>query len=155
VRAETASGQQVNPETYLDVEHGQLPIQAGLATYPAPGKVSAPDVAIAGAWDGETERITAAAAGAQIVLGMHAQSVNLVLATATGKPMDAVVALDGQPVPVNERGASLHVDAQGRTVVTISAPDMYRLVNAPGVEDHELQVVAEQPGLEAYDFTFG
>ena len=86
---------------------------------------------------------------------MHAQSVNLVLATATGKPIDAIVTLDGRPVPVNERGASVHVDATGRTVVTVTAPDMYRLVLAPGVEDHQLRVVAEQPGLEAYDFTFG
>ena len=43
----------------------------------------------------------------------------------------------------NQRGASIHVDAQGRTVVTVTAPDMYRLVLAPGVEDHQLTVVAE------------
>ena len=39
--------------------------------------------------------------------------------------------------------------------MTVTAPDMYRLVLAPAVEDHQLTVVAEQAGLEAYDFTFG
>ena len=39
--------------------------------------------------------------------------------------------------------------------MTVAAPDMYRLILAPGVEDHELTVTAQQPGLEAYAFTFG
>jgi hypothetical protein len=81
--------------------------------------------------------------------------VNMVLGSATGKRIDAVVTLDGGPVPANRRGASLHVDASGRTVVSVTAPDMYRLVVAPGVENHQISVVAEQPGLEAYSFTFG
>ena len=86
---------------------------------------------------------------------MHAQSVNLVLASATGKPTEAVVTLDGGPVPVNARGADIRVDATGQTVVDVTAPDMYRLVLLPDVEDHQLRVVAAAPGLEAYAFTFG
>ncbi len=155
VRAETASGAQVNPETYLDVQHGELDIRAGTATYPAVGRLAAPQVGIAGRWTGEAEKITSAAENARIVLGVHAQTVNLVLATATGKPMDAIITLDGGPVPASERGSDVHVDAAGRTVVTVKAPDMYRLVASPKVEDHQLVVVAVQPGLEAYDFTFG
>ena len=88
-------------------------------------------------------------------LGVHAQSVNLVLASTTGNRLDVVVALDGKPIPVNERGADVHVDSTGHTIVTVNASDMYRLVLRPGVEDHQLTVVAKQPGLEAYDFTFG
>jgi hypothetical protein len=49
----------------------------------------------------------------------------------------------------------VHADSQGRTVVTVTAPDMYRLVAARGVEDHRLTVIAAGPGLEAYAFTFG
>jgi thiol-disulfide isomerase/thioredoxin len=155
VKAETASGQQVNPETYLDVQHGQTNAQTGVHVYPAAGKLAAPDTALEGAWTGEDEKVTSAGAGATIALGMHAQSVNLVLASATATPMNVVVALDGRPVPLQSRGADIHVDAQGRTVVTVTAPNMYRLVLAPTVEDHQLTVVAEQAGLEAYDFTFG
>jgi thiol-disulfide isomerase/thioredoxin len=155
VKAETASGQPTNPETYLDVEHQQIGASAGVHAYPANANPVAPAVALEGSWNGENEKITSASVGAAIALGVHAQSVNLVLAPANGKPTDAVVTLDGRPIPVNERGSDIKLDATGRTVVTVTSPDMYRLVAAPGVEDHQLRVVAEAPGLEAYDFTFG
>jgi thiol-disulfide isomerase/thioredoxin len=155
VNAETASGQAVNPETYLDTLHADLDVRPGVATYPAVPANFAKGVAVSGTWEAQEEKILARARGAQIVLAMHAQSVNLVLATATGKPIDVVVTLDGKPVPADERGDSLHVDGQGRTVVTVTAPDMYRLVLAPHVEDHRLAVTTTAAGLEAYDFTFG
>jgi thiol-disulfide isomerase/thioredoxin len=155
VTPETASGQPVNPETYLDVQHGMIGAQPGLKVYPVAGRLVPPAVALQGPWTGANEKVTSAAAGSQIAIGARAQSVNMVLASATGKPMDAIVTLDGAPVPVNRRGASVHVDANGRTVVSVTAPDMYRLVLAPGVENHQLLIVAEQPGLEAYSFTFG
>ncbi len=156
VKAETASGQSVNQETYLDVQHQQIGAQPGVHRYTAGATQTQPgSVTLTGTWNGADEKITAAAPGATIALGVHAQSVNLVLATATGQPLDAIVTLDGRPVPVADRGSDITVDATGRTVVRVVAPNMYRLVLAPGVEDHQLSVVAEQPGLEAYDFTFG
>ena len=155
VTPETASGQPVNPETYLDVRHGGIGAQTGLKVYPPAGKLVPPDTVLQGAWNGADEKVTSAAPGAGVALAARAQSVNMVLASATGKPMDAIVTLDGGPVPANRRGASIHVDASGRTVVSVTAPDMYRLVLAPGVENHQILVVAEQPGLEAYSFTFG
>jgi hypothetical protein len=69
--------------------------------------------------------------------------------------MQAIVTLDGRPVPVADRGSDIRVDATSQTVVNVSAPNMYRLVLAPNVETHQLRVVAKQAGLEAYDFTFG
>jgi thiol-disulfide isomerase/thioredoxin len=155
VNAETASGQAVNPETYLDTLHADLDVQPGVRTYPPVPANFGKGVAVSGTWDAQEEKILARAPNAQVVLIMHAQSVNLVLASATGKPIDAVVTLDGKPVPAGERGESLRVDTQGRTVVTVTAPDMYRLVLAPSVEDHRLAVTATAAGLEAYDFTFG
>jgi thiol-disulfide isomerase/thioredoxin len=156
VTPETASGQPtVNPETYLDVSHGEITATAGLKVYPPAGRLVPPATALQGAWTGTDEKMTSAAAGASVALGARAQSVNMVLGTATGKPIDAIVTLDGGPVPADRRGAGIHVDANGRTVVSVTAPDMYRLILAPGVENHQLLIVAEQPGLEAYSFTFG
>ena len=155
VRAETASGQAVNPETYLDVSHGEIGAVNGLHVYAPANTLTAPAVALSGPWTGSDEKVTSAAGGATIGIGVHAQSVNLVLATATGVPMEAIVTLDSRPVPVADRGADIRVDATGQTVVNVTAPNMYRLVLAPGVEDHQLNVVAKQAGLEAYDFTFG
>ena len=77
------------------------------------------------------------------------------MSTKTGKPIDAVVELDGRPVPAADRGSSLHVDGNGRTVVTVQAPDMYRLLLNSTVSDHILTISATAPGLAAYDFTFG
>jgi hypothetical protein len=127
----------------------------GQHTYPDPGNPVPPEVALGGAWTGALEKITSDAPGAKIVAGVRAQSVNVVLASATGRPVDAVVLLDGQPVPANARGASVHDDGTGQTVVTVTAPDMYRLILTGPVEDHTLTIVARQPGLEAYSFTFG
>jgi thiol-disulfide isomerase/thioredoxin len=159
VKAETASGQPVNPETYLGAGDAQRPSDIGAETgvheYPANATPTPPAAVLEGSWNGAAEQVTAVNAGSAIALGMHAQSVNLVLASATGKPVDAIITLDGRPIPVSERGASVHPDATGRTVVTVTAPDMYRLFLAPGVETHQLQVIAAQPGLEAYSFTFG
>jgi thiol-disulfide isomerase/thioredoxin len=155
VTPETASGQPVNPETYLDVQHGMIGAQLGLRSYPVAGNLVPPATELEGPWTGANEKVTAAQPGATVALGARAQSVNMVLGSATGKPMDAIVTLDGGPVPANRRGANVHVDANGRTVVSVTAPDMYRLFLAPGVENHQIRVVAEQPGLEAYSFTFG
>jgi thiol-disulfide isomerase/thioredoxin len=154
-KAETASGESVNPETYLGTDHGQAGAESGDHTYPRGGTVTAPEAALVGRWNGEPEKITSVAGDASIVVGVRAQSVNLVLASATGAPIDAVITLDGQPVPVDHRGANVHADAAGRTVVTVTAPDMYRLVLTPGVEEHELEITAPGGGLEAYAFTFG
>jgi len=153
-KPETASGKPVNPETYLGTGLGPV-ARSGGHDYPPAGTLPPPQAALEGPWKGEPEKVTSTATGAAIAVGLHAQSVNLVLATATGKPMEAVVTLDNQPVPGNARGADIRVDASGRTIVRVTAPDMYRLVLLPAVEDHQLRVVAEAPGLEAYDFTFG
>jgi thiol-disulfide isomerase/thioredoxin len=117
-----------------------------------PGKVEAE---LVGKWNAGDEAVTSEAAAATILLGVHAQEVNLVMATKDHKPTTVVVEIDGHPIPANERGASVHEDANGRTVVTVQASDLYSIVRTAAVETHELSVTATAPGLEAYDFTFG
>jgi len=154
-KTETAAKGDVNQETYLGSERSEIGTQSGLHMYPAAGAVTPPNVALEGPWNGAAEKVTSAAAGADIAAGVIAQSVNLVMAPANGRSSTAIVTLDGAPVPPKLRGADVHVDATGRTVVTVTRSDMYRLVQAPDVQQHQLHVIAEQPGLEAYDFTFG
>ncbi|HEY1737324.1 MAG TPA: redoxin domain-containing protein [Acidimicrobiia bacterium] len=155
VHPEAESDAQTNPETYLDVEHGQIGVQAGVHSYTAPANVPPPNVALGGSWNGEDEKLVTAAPNATLVLGAQAESVNIVLGTSTGRPIDVVVALDGRPVPANLRGADVHADANGQTHITVTMPGMYRVVLAPGVQDHQLTFVAQSAGLEAYDLTFG
>ena len=165
-----------NPETYLGLQYQTaqplIVVQPGSRTYvaPAPGAIAPPRVnsdgvitlvpgktegALVGKWSAGPEAVTSDAAAATIVIGVHAEQVNLVMATTTGKPIDAVVQLDGQPLPAAERGSSVHVDSNGRTVVTVTAPDMYELFKSSTAADHVLTLAATAPGLVAYDFTFG
>jgi thiol-disulfide isomerase/thioredoxin len=166
-----------NPETYLGAQYQAsmqplLVVRPGAHDYPAPepGSIAPPQfgadgtvalqrgkttAALVGKWTVDEEKATSDAAVATILLAAHAKEVNLVMATADGRAHDVIVQLDGQPVPAAQRGEDLHEDANGRTVVTVHAPDMYRLFASPAVENHLLSVSTTGPGLEAYSFTFG
>jgi len=154
-KPETAATGDINPETYLGTERSEIGTASGLKVYAAVGMLVPPNVALEGPWNGAPEKVTSGAPGADVAAGVTAQSVNLVMAPADGKPKVAIVTIDGGPVPPDLRGADVHVDAQGRTVVTVSGSDMFRLIQGPDVQQHQLHVVAEQAGLEAYAFTFG
>jgi thiol-disulfide isomerase/thioredoxin len=158
---EVASSGTINPETYLGTlrnsEQVWRTIHSGTYDYSAAGTgaLAFPDAALVGRWTANPEYIKSEATAATILLRLHAKEVNLVMATASGKPIDAVVELDGRPIPAADRGASVHEDANGRTVVTIEASDMYRIIRSAAVGDHVLSVAAPGRGLEAYAFTFG
>ena len=179
-RGDTRADQTSNPETYLGLQYQdpQFPlieIQAGSHDYatPKPGTIAAPRIvtvdhqsevvldpgkvsgALVGKWSADNEKATSQSPAAAILLAVHADEVNLVMATKTGKPIDAIVEIDGQPVPKGERGSSVHDDGNGRTVVTVGGSDLYYILRSPAVESHLLTVTASAPGLEAYDFTFG
>ena len=50
------------PETYLDVEHGQTGVEAGVHSYTVPASVPAPTVALGGSWNGEDQKLVSSAA---------------------------------------------------------------------------------------------
>jgi hypothetical protein len=166
-----------NPETYLGAQFqsGMQPfisVRAGAYDYPdpAPGSLAQPvfagdntvavprgktTAALVGKWTVDNEKATSDAAVATIQLAAHAKEINLVMATADGRPQDVIVQLDGQPVPDALRGEDLRTDENGRTVVAVHAPDMYRLFASSTVENHLISISTTGPGLEAYSFTFG
>jgi thiol-disulfide isomerase/thioredoxin len=144
----------LTPETYLGVLRGNAAKQ-GPATYPDPATVPVDTARLAGQWTGTADSVQADAAGSAIVLHFQAREVNLVLAPPPSGAVDVVVELDGMPLPPAYRTSQTVVDAAGRTTVSVTNADMYRLVLGPAVEGHVLRVVATAPGLSAYDFTFG
>jgi thiol-disulfide isomerase/thioredoxin len=175
--AQTSSSETTNPETYLGLQYQNpaqplIDVEPGSHDYPAPSpaSIAAPhlgpngeillarnvrEAALVGRWTAADESVTADAAAASIRIAVHAKEVNLVMASKSGRPVDAFIQLDGQPVPVSARGSSVHLDQDGRTVVTVDASDMYRLLLTPTVGDHVLSISATAPGLTAYSFTFG
>jgi thiol-disulfide isomerase/thioredoxin len=136
--ARESTGEELTPETYLGTQRGDAAV-VGVRRYPEPGTVPEDKAALAGSWEADGERVTSREAGASILLDYRAREVNLVMAAEA--PMDVVVELDGDP--------------RRRTVVRVSAADLYRLVLGPGVERHRLRLTATAPGLSAYAFTFG
>jgi thiol-disulfide isomerase/thioredoxin len=166
-----------NPETYLGAQFqsGMQPfivVHRGTFDYPAPepGVITQPvfagdntvavprgktTAALEGKWTVDDEKATSDEAVATIRLAAHAKEVNLVMATADGRPQDVIVQLDGQPVPAELRGDDVTTDENGRTIVAVHAPDMYRLFASPTNEDHLISISTTGPGLEAYSFTFG
>ena len=174
---ETASLEH-NPETYLGVQYqslGQPLIAVRPGTYdyptPEPGSIAAPRFgadgtpliengkltgALVGKWTVDDEKATSDASVATILLAVHAKEVNLVMATADGHAARRGRAARRSAGPRWRNAARACTSTTtGRRVVTVHAPDMYRLFASPTAENHLISVSTTGPGLEAYDFTFG
>ena len=78
-----------------------------------------------------------------------ARRVFLVLGSAGGAAQKMRVLLDGRPVSARLAGA----DVRGGSA-TVRGQRLYRLIDLPHVEKHELELRFE-PGISAYAFTFG
>jgi thiol-disulfide isomerase/thioredoxin len=152
-----ASSASITPETYLGTSQGQEGARPGPATYPEPGVLPTNRVALVGGWIGEPEDDRSTAMGSSVILAYRAREVNLVMGTAAagGRPVDALVELDGKPLPPEFRTSQTMIDGEGRTFVRVDVSDMYRLVLGPTIGNHTLRVIAQGPGLLAFDFTFG
>jgi cytochrome c biogenesis protein CcdA/thiol-disulfide isomerase/thioredoxin len=159
VHAQQPSEAEVTPESYLGAEQAQRftngPIAPGLHDFGALPSASPPlsHLRYGGVWN-VGEAGATAVRGATLELRFTARRVFLVLAPSptgrpTGEPMTADVLLDGRPIPPQLAGGDVHA-----ATVTASADRLYRLVDLPGAQTHTLTVRAE-PGLQAYDFTFG
>jgi thiol-disulfide isomerase/thioredoxin len=145
----------ITPETYLGTFRGRAGATLGERDYPEPGDLGIDEVALAGRWEADAERVRSLEAGAAIVLDYRAAEVNLVLAADGGGPLDVTVEVDGEPVPEAERPDGVHESAGGATVVTVTAPDLYRLVLHDSVGEHTVRLTATAPGVSAFAFTFG
>jgi hypothetical protein len=147
----------VTPETNLGTERGATNANPGTATYPTSDALSLNDgeAAVTGTWTATPQYLRSGSTGASIVLRYHAREVNLVMATDSGKPVDVEVLVDGQPLAAADRTGETVVEPGGRTIVRVSASDLYRIVLGPAIETHTLNLVARGAGLRAYAFTFG
>ena len=145
----------ITPETYLGTERGTARARPGLVTYPEPGPLAAGDCRLAGPWGAEEQKVTAAAAGAAIVLAYRAGEVNLVMTPPKAGAVDVQVELDGQPLPPPFRTEDTKVDDSGSTVVHVDHDGLYRIVLGSRVEEHTVRLTARQPEVAAFAFTFG
>jgi thiol-disulfide isomerase/thioredoxin len=155
------------PEIHLGVDFGAelysatRPYGPGLHAFTVPTPQDNGTFALSGDWTIDGQAATASSATSTLSLRYRAGEVNVVLGLAgtpsgaAPAPVPVVVALDGAPVPEGERPDGMTVDADGRTVVTVAAHDLYRLLRSGPDGFHTLTLQPQAPGVQAYAFTFG
>ncbi len=151
---EESSGHQT-PETYLGSSRAARFSNGKKAAkpdteirYQFPSFIPSDHWALNGTWKMDGEKITASK-DAQLRINFTAKKVFLVLGNPSGKPLHALITLNGKPV-----GTSAGKDApQG--MLTIDKHTLYELINQPRSTNGLLEIKVQDPGLEAYAFTFG
>ena len=147
-----------SPETYMGYFRAQhFASPGGLkpeveATYVEPTHLQLNDWGLAGTWVDHGQVAVLRSAEGKIVFRFHARDLHLVLAPAAGgKPVRFRVTIDGQAPGPNH---GVDTDAQGGGVV--KEDRLYQLVRQTGpVADHTFSIEFEDPGVQAFSFTFG
>jgi len=106
-----------------------------------------------GAWEFEAECAVIAGNPSRLHLRYSAAEVNLVAAPGpAGGTLE--VRDNGAPVDHQSRGADLRETPDGRTLVEIDRPRMYRLIRRDRFLDRNLEIRSHSAGVELYAFTF-
>jgi cytochrome c biogenesis protein CcdA/thiol-disulfide isomerase/thioredoxin len=152
-RAEVPSARLQTPETYLGSARSDRVLPSGVspgthAYRPLRGRLPLNHLTFGGTWSIGEEAATART-GSTLKLAFAARRVFLVLGSEGGTARPLRVLLDGRPVARGRAGG----DAHG-SIVTVRGQRLYRLIDLPGVERHQLEL-RPAPGISAYAFTFG
>jgi thiol-disulfide isomerase/thioredoxin len=147
-----------SPETYIGyerAEHFASPggIKQNVAhLYAAPAHPGLNEWGLAGEWVDHEQVAVLQSGKGKIVFHFHARDLHLVLGpSADGKPVRFRVTIDGQ-APGENHGVD--TDAQGNGVV--NGYRLYQLVRQKGaIADHIFTIDFEDPGVQAFSFTFG
>ena len=104
--------------------------------------------ALAGNWTIGRESALSNEPGGRLAMRFHARDLHLVMG---GPPSGFEVRLDGQ-APGASHG--IDVDEGGRG--TVAEPRLYQLLRQPGpIVDRTFEITFDEPGAEAFVFTFG
>ncbi|MET8280807.1 redoxin family protein [Micromonospora sp. NPDC005174] len=145
------------PETYLGFDRGEHfaspngPALDERRAYQVPQSLGLNQWALAGEWTIGSENVVLDRAGGGIAFRFHARDAHLVLAPGAGQPIPFRVLLDG-----DAPGPSHGVDVDEGGVGVLADGRLYQLVRQDGaVRERTLEIVFDEPGAEAYAFTFG
>ena len=141
------------PETYLDPQRAQgfvTPLRPGVSNYDGPANPALNSWSLRGSWNVGSQSITPVGGTAEVIGGVQAQNVYLVMTSAGGIPRQGRVLLGGKPIPEADRGA----DVGPGGLFTVRGERLYHLVALPS-DGQTVLTVQLPPGVSAYDFTFG
>jgi thiol-disulfide isomerase/thioredoxin len=147
-----------SPESYIGYERAENFSSPGGAVsgkrhlYAVPASLGLNNWALSGDWTFGKEAALLNAANGRIAYRFHARDLNLVMGPAVrGASVRFRVLIDGQP-PGAAHGVD--VDAQGNG--TVSESRLYQLIRQPkAIADRQFEIEFLQPGVAAFDFTFG
>jgi Thioredoxin like C-terminal domain len=141
----------VSPEATAFAKTGQ-PSYAGITaeTYIGADRREPGTVRLEGDWQSSRQYVELQNGTGRIVLPFTAGEVNLVVHPGTAGKAAVAVMLDGKPVG-ESRGADVGPDGVAR----FDRAGMLRLIAGAPRRKHVLTLVANDPGLQAYVFTFG
>jgi thiol-disulfide isomerase/thioredoxin len=152
------SGNVQSPETYIGYRHGErfsspeLLDRDSQKIYSSPARPSLNEWGLSGSWNVGAESAVLQAVPGKIVFRFHARDLHLILApTKHGKPVRFKVKLDGT-APSGDCGVDSSPDGTGE----IREPRLYQLIRQKGaVKDRTFEIEFLDPGVQAFDFTFG
>ncbi len=145
------------PELYLGFRRGRFgphDLRHGAtARYRLPARRERHVAYLDGSWALHDE-YAEAGEGAAVCVQYQAAEVNAVIHPGPdGAAAGIELTLDGGPVPARARGADI-AERDGRTVVPVATPRMYRLIQAPIFEEHDLRLRTRSAGVRLYALTF-
>ena len=131
------------PETYLGFARG--------GALGSPDDLRLNEWAPSGQWTIDSENIVLNEAGGSIAFRFHARDAHAVMSGGADRAIPFRVLVDGE-APGESHGVD--VDAGGNGV--LGSGRMYQLVRQRGeVRERTLEITFQEPGAEAYSFTFG
>lgn len=143
-----------SPETYFGAARNSLLANGvyfvnGNQTLTLPANIDGNKLYLGGTWNFEDQYATNINSGAQIMYKYNAKDVYIVAAGAgTGTTVE--VLQDGKAITDINAGSDVH---DGKLVV--GGNKLYHLISNPSGGVHTLELIVDQPGLQAFTFTFG
>ncbi|MCZ7392335.1 MAG: redoxin domain-containing protein [Candidatus Methanoperedens sp.] len=124
----------------------------GIQNLSEPMEVKTNILYLVGGWNFQDQFAENENSLAKIIFRYSAKSVYFVASAKDGATIQ--VFRDGKPLG-DEAGGDV-VMKNGLSIVNVSEPHLYKLIEDPaGYGEHTLEIIVENPGLQAFTFTFG
>ncbi len=133
------------PETYLGSARADrfispLRVMEGISSdYTYPTELPLHGWALQGRWRIGLDRVTSAKANASVEIRFNASTVFVVMGSVAGHPIQVKILLDGKPI----------------NSISVDKHQLYEALRFEKPTTGVLQLIANDPGLEVYTFTFG
>ncbi|MCY3656207.1 MAG: redoxin domain-containing protein [Chloroflexi bacterium] len=112
-----------------------------------------------GLWRNEREAIVHARETTNLedyfALQFRARSVNVVLDPPPGQSYEVYITIDGRPLSADEAGSDVVFDADGNSLIRVTEPRHYAIVELPEFGEHDLRLASNSDHFGVFALTFG